>query len=168
MLSFNFFPLAIFFFILCVWMFHLHGYAYTAHIPGVCRGWKRVLDPLQLELQMVVSCHVGAENQTWVLWKSSTITTHHTRPCFSFLILERPTYITHLCCFCELEDCWWHLIPGAGEKVSGSSFTMNFPWVRNTWSQWLTRFTTITNWLCRTGLSVSTMRPAQSTAAHSS
>lgn len=26
---------------------------------SVCRGQKRLLDPLELELQMVVSCHVG-------------------------------------------------------------------------------------------------------------
>jgi hypothetical protein len=29
-----------------------------------------VLDPLELELQTVVSCHVNAGNRTWVLWKS--------------------------------------------------------------------------------------------------
>lgn len=34
-------------------------------------GQKRVSDPLQLALQMVVSGHVGALNHTWVLWKSS-------------------------------------------------------------------------------------------------
>ena len=28
-------------------------------------------DPLELELQIVVSCHVGAGNSTWVFWKSS-------------------------------------------------------------------------------------------------
>ena len=32
---------------------------------------KRVLDPLELELQMVVNHHVGAGNVTWVLSKSS-------------------------------------------------------------------------------------------------
>ena len=30
-------------------------------------GQKRALDPLGLELQMVVSYHVGAGNQIWVL-----------------------------------------------------------------------------------------------------
>jgi hypothetical protein len=30
-----------------------------------------VLDSLDLELQMVVSHHVGAENQTWVFYKSN-------------------------------------------------------------------------------------------------
>jgi len=33
-------------------------------------GHKKVLDPLELELQTVVSLHVGAETQTWVLRKS--------------------------------------------------------------------------------------------------
>jgi hypothetical protein len=27
------------------------------------RGQKRALDPLELELQMVISCHVGAETE---------------------------------------------------------------------------------------------------------
>lgn len=34
-------------------------------------GQKRVLDALELELWMVLSCHVGARNHTWVPWKSS-------------------------------------------------------------------------------------------------
>jgi hypothetical protein len=33
-------------------------------------GQKTELDPLKLELQIVVSHYMGAENQTWVLWKS--------------------------------------------------------------------------------------------------
>ncbi|CAO2579474.1 hypothetical protein LEMLEM_LOCUS1012 [Lemmus lemmus] len=35
----------------------------------MCIGVK-VSDPLKLDLQTVVSCHVGAGNRTWVLWKS--------------------------------------------------------------------------------------------------
>ena len=27
---------------------------------GDCRSWKKAVDPLELELQMFVSCHVGA------------------------------------------------------------------------------------------------------------
>ena len=34
-------------------------------------GQEKTLDSLELELQLVVSCHVGARNQTQVLWKSS-------------------------------------------------------------------------------------------------
>jgi hypothetical protein len=31
-------------------------------MPGACGGQKRVLDALELELEMVVSCHMGSEN----------------------------------------------------------------------------------------------------------
>ena len=33
-----------------------------------CRGWKRAWDPFILDVQMVVSQHAGAGNQTGVLW----------------------------------------------------------------------------------------------------
>lgn len=39
-------------------------------VPGSLRGQKRVLDSLKV-LQMFVSCHVGAGNQTQVCYKSS-------------------------------------------------------------------------------------------------
>lgn len=35
------------------------------------RGQKKASDTLELELQIVMSCYVGAVNQTWVLCKSS-------------------------------------------------------------------------------------------------
>jgi hypothetical protein len=41
-------------------------YAYSTH-----RDQRRVSDPLELELQLSVSCHVGAGNGTRVLCKSS-------------------------------------------------------------------------------------------------
>jgi hypothetical protein len=47
-----------FIYILCTLMFCLH-----------VRG--RVSDSFELELQKVVSCHVGAGNRTRALWKSS-------------------------------------------------------------------------------------------------
>lgn len=34
-----------------------------ACVPGASRGHKGGLDPLQLDLRVVVSCHMGAENQ---------------------------------------------------------------------------------------------------------
>ena len=37
---------------------------------GVCsalEGQKRALDPLKLELQVIVSHHMGAGNQAWLL-----------------------------------------------------------------------------------------------------
>lgn len=44
------------------------------HVPDVCfvpRGQKMIPNPLELELQKVVSCHVGAEKWTQILPKSS-------------------------------------------------------------------------------------------------
>lgn len=40
-------------------------------VPGACRGQKRVSDPLELELQMVVSHNAGAGNRPWNFWYSS-------------------------------------------------------------------------------------------------
>lgn len=48
---------------LSVHFYHMHA--------GNCEGQKRVLDLMKLELQMVVSLHVGARNLTQVLFKSS-------------------------------------------------------------------------------------------------
>jgi hypothetical protein len=36
----------------------------------VCMS-KTVLDPLQLELQTVVNCYVGAGNPIWILWTTN-------------------------------------------------------------------------------------------------
>jgi hypothetical protein len=36
-------------------------------VPLVCRSPKRALDPLELELQIVLSHHVGSGHRTWVL-----------------------------------------------------------------------------------------------------
>ena len=38
---------------------------------GALRGWKRVSDPLELELWVMVSHRVSGRNQTWVLCKSN-------------------------------------------------------------------------------------------------
>jgi hypothetical protein len=43
---------------------------HTACMPDVCGAQERVLDPLKLELQMVISYPVGTGNQTQVLCKS--------------------------------------------------------------------------------------------------
>ena len=34
-------------------------------------GWKRAMDPLELELQAIMRHNVGAGNRTWVLFESS-------------------------------------------------------------------------------------------------
>ena len=52
----------IFFFLWVVWMFCLH-----VSVPGTGRGQKM---PPELELQTVVSCHVGTGNQTQALPRS--------------------------------------------------------------------------------------------------
>ena len=48
------------FFIFCVWVFCMY----------IC---VRMLDPLELELQTGVSCHVGAGNWTWILWQEKPV-----------------------------------------------------------------------------------------------
>lgn len=44
-----------------VWVFHLHVWLNTTCMPGVHGGLKKVLGPLELELQMIM-CHVGTGN----------------------------------------------------------------------------------------------------------
>jgi hypothetical protein len=41
------------------------------HMHGAHRGQKRAPDSLELELQVALSCHVGAAEGAQVLWKSS-------------------------------------------------------------------------------------------------
>ena len=43
----------------------------TKCMLGCLGSQKRVLDPLELELDMFASHHMGDRNQTWVLCKSS-------------------------------------------------------------------------------------------------
>ena len=48
-------------YILCVWLFCLH--LYTMHMPCTYKERpEEEVGPLELELQTVVSCHVGAGN----------------------------------------------------------------------------------------------------------
>lgn len=44
---------------------------YLRAMPGTCRGRKRMSDPLELELEMFESCHVGVGNENQVPWKNS-------------------------------------------------------------------------------------------------
>ena len=46
-------------------------YLYTTFTLGAHGDQKRPSDALELELQVVVSHHVGARNRTQALWKSS-------------------------------------------------------------------------------------------------
>lgn len=52
-----------FFIILCVWVLRL----YTTCMPNAHWGQKRASKPLDLELQMVLSCHVGTRHWSWIL-----------------------------------------------------------------------------------------------------
>lgn len=62
--------LKIFIFIFWVWMFCLCVCLCMMCAPGTDRDQKRMLDLLELKLQMVVCCCVDSKNRTWVLWKS--------------------------------------------------------------------------------------------------
>lgn len=45
-------------------IFYLHVYLYTICMSGACRGPKRTLDPLELDIEQVVSFRVVASYQT--------------------------------------------------------------------------------------------------------
>lgn len=52
-------------------VFSLHGCLCIMYVPGAHRGTKRALRPLELALQVTMSCHVCAVKRTWVLWKNN-------------------------------------------------------------------------------------------------
>lgn len=45
----------------------MHVYMCTMYVPGAQRGQKMESDPLGVELQTIVSNHMGDRTQTWVL-----------------------------------------------------------------------------------------------------
>lgn len=49
----------------------MHGCLRAIGMPGTHGGQKKKLDSLELEIQVLVSCHLGVRNQTRVVWKSS-------------------------------------------------------------------------------------------------
>lgn len=51
--------------IFCVWVFSLNVCIYTMFMSGAYRGQKMDLDPLKLQLWVVVSLHVGAGTGLW-------------------------------------------------------------------------------------------------------
>lgn len=55
-------------------------YVYHVFVPGAHKGQKRVLDPSELELQMIVSHHVGDENQFQVLCRHSNYSQPQKQP----------------------------------------------------------------------------------------
>lgn len=59
------------------------------HAFSVYGGQKKKLDPLDLELQMVLSHHMGAGNQILVVWKrSQSLTTEPFPSSLNSLILK--------------------------------------------------------------------------------
>lgn len=51
-------------------MFCLHAYMCVPYMSGVPGDHRKKLNPLELELQIILSHHVGAENQSQVLCKN--------------------------------------------------------------------------------------------------
>lgn len=72
------------FVILCIWVFHLHEWS------GVQKeNLEEGLDPLGLELQTILSCHVATGNQTWVL------SLLHVETVWSLIYCVWPTWHVH-------------------------------------------------------------------------
>lgn len=57
--------------IICVWAFCLHACLCTTNMPAAWEGQKKSLNPLEQELNMVLSHYMNTWNWIWVLWKSS-------------------------------------------------------------------------------------------------
>lgn len=55
---------------------------HTMCVPGCHTGQKGALGPQKLESQAVVSCHVGARNQTWFLLPAETFFSSQSAPFF--------------------------------------------------------------------------------------
>lgn len=55
----------------CMWTLYLSACMCTMYITGTQGSQKRILDPLKLELWMVVNHFVGSENWIWVLCRGN-------------------------------------------------------------------------------------------------
>lgn len=51
-------------------------YHFITHVPDSCGGQKKEWKPLDFELQIVMSLHVGAGNWIWVLGRAANAFTH--------------------------------------------------------------------------------------------
>lgn len=89
---------------------------YHVCVPGVPGGQKKVLRPLDLELQTVVRCCVGAENGEWSSGRAATAATE-TPP-------ERPTivFILSVClsifCFSFQSNTLLHISQASSNRIS--------------------------------------------------
>lgn len=61
-----------------IYLFFFFIYVLFAYVcvPYAWIAWKSQKQVLELELQIVHTCHVGLGNQTWVLWTSSPSSNH--------------------------------------------------------------------------------------------
>jgi hypothetical protein len=50
----------------------LYVCSYIMFVPRTWGSQVRALGALEMEWQIVVSCHVGSGNQTWVLWEAAS------------------------------------------------------------------------------------------------
>jgi hypothetical protein len=106
-------------------------YIYTKYVPSVCGNPKRLLDPLELELWMVVSYPLGAENQIWALCKNKYITESLLLPPYLKTIIVIVAIIVLLFCvywcfsfMCVCVLCIWNTQrPEEGIRSSGTGVT---------------------------------------------
>lgn len=54
-----------------IWVFYVHICLCTMYVSSACTGWEEDIRSPRTGVQMVVICHGGARNWTWILWKSS-------------------------------------------------------------------------------------------------
>ena len=52
-------------------MLWLHKCLFATFMSGVHQGQRKAPDPVELESQLGITCHVGAGNWIWVLCQSS-------------------------------------------------------------------------------------------------
>lgn len=63
-------------------------------VPGAEGGQKRLLNPLGLDLQAVVSCRVGAGNQTYILCRATRGLNYQSiSPAPNLVILTLPVFV---------------------------------------------------------------------------
>jgi hypothetical protein len=97
--------------------FYVHICLYVCtrikYVPSAFRGQKKMLGVLELELQRVVSCHVGAGNGALVFYKNSQCLNHWAISPTSLLLLLlidkiMPYVFTILFCFVLFSWTRWN------------------------------------------------------------
>lgn len=57
-------------------IFNYHYFLFMNALPVYMLVQNRALGPMGLEFQMAMSCHVGARNWIWSLWRAPSILNH--------------------------------------------------------------------------------------------